>query len=71
MSSAFVKEEESEWLWDVAPNVAALSRYLTRDTGRQVFLKNSGKDAAGNEVLEMSNGLSYKLDAEGKWEVVM
>ena len=70
MSSAFVKEEESEWLWDVAPNVSALSRYLTRDTGRQVFLKSSQPGANGQEVHAMSNGLSYVLDKEGKWEVV-
>ncbi len=71
MSSAFVKEEESEWLWDVAPNVSALSRYLTRDSGRQVYCKISQPDSKGNSVYEMSNGLSYLLDEEGKWQVLL
>ncbi len=71
MSSAFVKEEESEWLWDVAPNVSALLRYLTRDSGRPVFEKAIHPSKNGRTVHEMSNGLSYTLDDDNKWQVVL
>ena len=71
MSSAFVKEEESEWLWDVAPNVAALSRYLTRDSGRYVHEKSITKNEKGEPVYEMSNGLSYLLDKDQKWQLLL
>jgi hypothetical protein len=38
MSRAFVKESEGEWLGDVAPEIGALERFLTRESGERVFL---------------------------------
>lgn len=71
MSSAFVKEEESEWLWEIAPNVSALSRYLTRDNGKYVHEKATHQDKNGETVYEMSNGLSYILDKDQKWQLLI
>ena len=60
MSRAFVKESEGEWLGDVAPEIAALERFLTRENGERVFLIRTMQDATTKrEIHEMSNGNSY------------
>lgn len=71
MSSAFVKESEEQWLHDVQPTLAALVVYLTRENnGVRVYEKKQSTDSkTGKEVFEMSNGLSYTKDAEGRWEI--
>lgn len=72
MSQAFVRESDEQWLHEVAPTMNALIVYLTRENnGIRVYEKRSyihPKD--GREVFEMSNGLSYAKDKEGRWEVV-
>ena len=72
MSQAFVRESDEQWLHEVAPTMNALIVYLTRENnGIRVYEKRSyihPKD--GREVYEMSNGLSYAKDKEGRWEVV-
>jgi len=71
MSQAFVKENDEQWLHEVAPTLSALIVYLTRENnGVRVYEKKMtfGKD--GEEVHLMSNGLSYAKDKEGKWYVV-
>ena len=72
MSQAFVKESDEQWLHDVQPTLNALVVYLTRENnGVRVYEKRSythPKD--GKEVHEMSNGLSYTKDDEGKWMVL-
>jgi hypothetical protein len=71
MSSAFVKEEDSQWLHEIAPTMNALINYLTRDNnGIRVYEKKSSMSKDGKEIHEMSNGLSYSKDADGKWYVV-
>ena len=71
MSQAFVKESEEQWLHEIDPTVNALINYLTRENnGIRVYQKNffiHQKD--GKEVYEMSNGLTYSKDEQGKWYV--
>ena len=74
MSRAFVKESEGEWLGDVAPEINALERFLTREYGELVFLLRTTQDAKTNPasptmrpIHEMSNGNSYALDSDGRW----
>jgi hypothetical protein len=72
MSSAFVRESEEQWLHEVPPTINALIHYLTRENnGIKVYeKKNSVDKKTGREVVEMSNGLGYAKDDEGKWYVV-
>ena len=66
MSQAFVKEEDQQWLHEIPGTLAALVNYLTRENnGIRVYEK--GKlFKNGLEIYEMSNGLSYSKDANGK-----
>ena len=71
MSQAFVRENEEQWLHDVAPTLAALVVYLTRENnGVRVYEKKKAIDKTGREVHEMSNGLSYARDDNNKWQIV-
>jgi hypothetical protein len=71
MRRAFVKETEGEWLGDVAPDIAALERYLTRENGEKIFAVRTTKDAkTGRDVYEMTNGDYYTLDMDGRWSVI-
>jgi hypothetical protein len=71
MSQAFVRESEGQWLNDVAPTLNALLVYLTRENnGIRVYEKKSYVNAKGRTVHEMSNGLSYAKDNDGKWEIL-
>ena len=72
MSSAFVKEEEGQWLHDIPPTMAALINYLTRENnGVRVYEQRAYMDAKeGREVHAMSNGLNYAVDAASKWYIV-
>lgn len=71
MSQAFVRESEEQWLHDVAPTLNALLVYLTRENnGIRVYERKTTTDArTGKDVTEMSNGLSYTKDADGRWMV--
>ena len=70
MSQAFVREGDDQWLSDVGPSVRALSYFLTRENnGIEVYEIRTFIDPAGDEVYVMSNGLSYKKDPEGKWQI--
>ena len=71
MSQAFVKESEEQWLHEIQPTLNALIVYLTRENnGIRVYEKSKGLTKDGNELHEMSNGLGYAKDKEGKWFVV-
>ena len=72
MSQAFVKESEEQWLHEVAPTLNALVVYLTRENnGVRVYEQKAFfNPESGKEIHQMSNGLSYSKDAEGKWFVV-
>ena len=69
MSQAFVKEEDDQWLHEIPGTVSALINYLTRENnGIRVYEKR--KLIKNNvEIFEMSNGLSYSKDANGKWQI--
>lgn len=71
MSQAFVKESEEQWLHDVGPTLSALINYLTRENNgirvyeKKIFIHPKTR----KEVYEMSNGLNYSKDDDGKWYV--
>jgi len=69
MSQAFVKEEDDQWLHEIPGTISALINYLTRENnGIRVYEKRK-LIKNGVEIHEMSNGLSYSKDADGKWQV--
>ena len=71
MSQAFVREGDDQWLSDIGPSMRALVVFLTRENnGIEVYEQRKYTDPQGNEVHVMSNGLSYRKDDKGKWEVV-
>ncbi|HEX6334831.1 MAG TPA: hypothetical protein VFZ78_11435 [Flavisolibacter sp.] len=71
MSQAFVRESDEQWLHDVAPTLNALIVYLTRENnGIRVYETRAYHDPGGREIHEMSNGLSYGKDPDGRWQVV-
>jgi hypothetical protein len=68
MSRAFVKESEGEWLGDVAPDLASLEWFLTKENGGlKVQHVRTFTDEAGRTVHEMSNGNCYALDEDQRW----
>ncbi|MBS1932692.1 MAG: hypothetical protein JST96_01750 [Bacteroidetes bacterium] len=70
MSHAFVKEEDGQWLHEIAPTLNALIVYLTRENnGIRVYEIKQSLNKDGKEIHVMSNGLSYTKDAGGRWEV--
>jgi hypothetical protein len=71
MSQAFVKEDDAQWLHDIAPTMNALINYLTRENnGVRVYEKKTYLHPKLNkETHEMSNGLSYYIDDDGKWAI--
>ncbi|MEO6000763.1 MAG: hypothetical protein ABIN89_28200 [Chitinophagaceae bacterium] len=72
MSSAFVKENDDQWLHDIQPTINALVVYLSRENNNiRVYEQKSFVDPqTKQEVHVMSNGLSYSKDNSGKWYVV-
>jgi hypothetical protein len=69
MSQAFVKEEDDQWLHEIPGTLTALINYLTRENnGIRVYEKRK-IIKEGIEIHEMSNGLSYSKDADGKWQI--
>ena len=71
MSQAFVKEDDAQWLHDIAPTMNALVNYLTRENnGVRVYEKKTYLHPKLNkEAHEMSNGWSYYIDDSGKWAI--
>lgn len=71
MSRAFIKESESEWLGDVAPEISALEQFLSREYGEKIYRVRTVHDRTANRnVHEMSDGSRYSLDFDGRWERV-
>lgn len=71
MSQAFVKESDEQWLHEIQPTLNALIVYLTRENNNvRVYEQKTHVTKEGTEVHEMSNGLSYAKDANGKWYIV-
>lgn len=70
MSQAFIRESDDQWLDDVAPTLTALIHFLTRENnGIRVYEKRSYTEN-GRDVFEMSNGLAYTKDNNGRWHVM-
>ena len=70
MSQAFVKEEDDQWLHEIPGTLPALINYLTKENnGIRVYEKRRMTIKNGVEVHEMSNGLSYSKDINGKWQI--
>lgn len=66
-----MREGEDQWLSDISPTVQALVHFLTKENnGVRVYEKRQFQDAAGRTVHEMSNGLQYGKDINGKWEII-
>ena len=71
MSHAFVREGDDQWLSDIGPSMRSLIVFLTRENnGIEVYEQRNYTDSEGRSVHVMSNGLSYRKDANSKWEVV-
>lgn len=73
MSSAFVKEGEAGHPKDVAPNIGALLFFLRIENNGTVIRdeKNYFSEKHGRDVYEMSDGLSYALDDENHWYIIL
>lgn len=72
MSSAFVKEGESEHLKDITPNMASLLIFLKREHGGHVReLHTRFSDIHQKDVHEMSDGLDYMLNEQNQWQVIL
>lgn len=71
MSQAFVKESDEQWLHEIPPTMTALVNYLTRENnGIRVYEKRTYlHPTEKREAVEMSNGLSYAKDEDGKWYI--
>lgn len=72
MSHAFIRESDEQWLDEIAPTLGALVNYLTRENnGIRVYEKKRHPHPAnGKDVHDMSNGLSYSINDQGRWYVV-
>lgn len=70
MSQAFVRESDDQWLDEVAPTLTALIHFLSRENnGIRVYEKRMFSEN-GREIHEMSNGLFYGKDINGRWQIV-
>jgi hypothetical protein len=71
MSRAFMKEGEDQWLSDIPPTMGALLIFLTNENnGIRVVEEKRIVTPDGKEIYQMSNGLSYTKDADGRWMTV-
>ena len=73
MSSAFVKEGEYQKLSDVDSSLSALLYYLRRENSGQVIreTKSFFSDQCAQYVYEMSDGLTYALNDQDKWTIIL
>ena len=71
MSHAFVKEDDEQWLHEIAPTMTALINYLTRqNNGVRVYEVKTSFSKDGKELHHMSNGLDYYIDEKSQWNFV-
>lgn len=72
MSSAFVKENDYQQLKNMPPNMASLLLYLRRENGGPVHeLRRRLDEQSQREIYDMSDGLSYALNSDQQWEVIL
>lgn len=67
-----MKEGDAMWLHEIDPTMNALISFLTRENnGIRVYEKrNYYSEEFGQDVHEMSDGLSYTKDKDGRWMMV-
>ena len=70
MSQAFVREDDAQWLHDVAPTLQALLVYLTRENNNIPAYEKENFIKDGRVVHRMNNGLDYSIGEDGKWFIV-
>ena len=71
MSQAFMRESDDQSLSDISPTIKSLILFLTMENnGISIYEKENFKDADGQQVHRMSNGLSYAKNKDGRWQVV-
>jgi hypothetical protein len=69
MSSAFIREQDEQWLHEVPPTLPALIYYLTKENnGIRVYEQRVTTDQ-NRTVHHLSNGLQYYLDDKGQWTI--
>lgn len=69
MSQAFIREGEEQGLSDITPTLPALFNFLRRENnGVRVYEKKSW-EVEGKVIHEMSNGLFYTKDENGRWTI--
>ncbi|MBX2917186.1 MAG: hypothetical protein KF856_18100 [Cyclobacteriaceae bacterium] len=69
MSHAFVREGDDQSLSDISPTLPALINFLTRENNGVRVYEKKLKRLGDKQVHEMSNGLSYTKDENGRWSV--
>lgn len=70
MSQAFVREGDEQSLSDISPTLTSLIHFLTRENNGVRVYEKKVTEADGQSVYEMSNGLCYAKDENGRWVVV-
>jgi hypothetical protein len=70
MSQAFVREGDEQSLSEISPTLPALINFLTRDNNGVRVYEKKALNLNGQSVHEMSNGLRYAKDKNGRWIVV-
>ena len=63
-----MREGDDLRLDEIPPTLPALLRFLSAENnGIPVIDEKHTFDAAGREIIHMSNGLAYTKDAQGRW----
>lgn len=70
MSQAFVREGDEQSLSEISPTLPALINFLTRDNNGVRVYEKKALNVNGQPVHEMSNGLRYAKDENGRWSVL-
>ncbi|MBN8649913.1 MAG: hypothetical protein J0L67_00695 [Cytophagales bacterium] len=70
MSQAFVREGDEQSLSEISPTLPALINFLTRDNNGVRVYEKKALNVNGQPVHEMSNGLRYAKDENGRWTIV-
>lgn len=70
MSQAFVREGDEQSLSEISPTLLALINFLTRDNNGVRVYEKKVLNVNGQPIHEMSNGLRYAKEENGRWSVV-
>lgn len=71
MSQAFIREGDDQSLEDISPTLQALVRFLTIENNGIPVYEKGRRVENGREIFEMSNGLSYTKDDNGRWKALI